>query len=366
MSTPNSGTSTPNEINLATTPLGDVSRLAYLDNIPADDEPDVTPEIKPQVSSDVPTEEFVPLGLELETPDEGSEDPAPNPDPTPAPRTAENVVAASKKVRDYSDIAPEDVDLFKQMSDRSYVKAKEWYKATRAKAEEAQKTNEELEALRNYRYYEHPEAYKTSPDYVTASKDYSNQSAIANHWAAMLERLEEGQSIQDIKLDKDGNPFLDDKEIPASPALKARVGVLLQQAMSKQLSAQNTIEGLSTKFTSKAKEFDTQLTQAVNSLVAPELMNHDSFKKAYTAYSKLIPPGLANMPVYQHIAKMGAFIQLASQQIRALQQAKKTDSIRQAATRQQGPDEVSPGGQPTSIEDMDVADVLKQFERMGR
>lgn len=377
MSTPNSGTTIPD----LTTNIGDVSKLDFLKNVPLDDTPAPSPEV-PAPAGDTGREPEVPAGS-TEAEDTAASDiepapalgilpettaPAPAPaTETPAPAASRNpdgTVSARRGVRDYSDIAPEDVDYFKQMSDKAYAQAKSWYLAHKQNANIEDKYKSELTELREYKYYQHPEAYKLSPDYQKASSEANVQAAIVNHWTQQLAKLDANEPINDIGTDEKGNRFIKAEPIPPNPALRAQVTAALQRAIQAQATASSQLESLSSKYTERSKTFDEQFDLGVNTLVQPELLKHPAFVKYHDAFlHKVIPPHLQNVPVYRQAAKMAAFISVASQQIAALQKALQTRTVQAAAVRQQGPGDGQPATGSGDWMDQPIDAALNQLNK---
>lgn len=373
MSLPSSGTQEP---DVAAGGLGDISKLEFLNNIPMEEgqvtEQDPAPQgrdysAKPdnKVSQEPDAGDIEVPPLDLTAPADATETPAATTE-TPT-RTAEGVVSAAKGARDYTGIDPADVPHFKQMSNTAFEAAKKWYTAQRANQDIESKYTKELNELREYKFYQHPEAYKLSPEYSKAAQEFRTQAAIINHYTKALEKLEAGEPIQDIGLDDKGNPVIVPGDIPASPALKAQVSVALQRAMAAQHTAQSQLEGLSTKYTSKATEFDQFLNKATDALVSPALLQDKTYSALYNKYlNNVIPPHLQNVPVYKQLAKMAAFVQLSAAHIATLQKKSQTATVKQQAARQQGPGDGLPANGNASIDDLPAADVLKEFAQLRR
>lgn len=375
MQTPTSGTS---ESNLAEN-LGDTSKLDFLNSIPLEAEVSGPP---PQAAEGAASNVG---GVEGQSVPNHVEAAAPNPDPAntetapaelaqldlsePAPITKPNgqgIIPAGKVVRDYSDIKPEHVEVFKQMSDKAYQEAKAWYRQAQSQPD-VSKYETELRELRDYRFYQHPEAYRLAPEYQTAAKQYRNESQIINHYKSQLAAIRQGNPIRDIGYDANGNLSVLPTELPPSPELEAEVTAALQAAIVRQQSATQALEGLSTRFTEQSKAFDSKLDQAVNALVTPELLQSKDFESAYSMYlTKVVPPHLQNVPVYRQLAKQGAFIQMAVKALRGLQEQLKVNSVKVSTVRNQGPAD----GNPTSrgaggdVSNLSAAEVLNEFERM--
>lgn len=376
MSAPNSGTPEP---NVASGSLGDISKLEFLNSIPME-ESSVTEEApapegrahstgstdKVSQEPDAGDIEVPPLDISTAEPGVPASAGA-EPAAAASAKTAEGVVSAAKGGRDYTGIDPADVPHFKQMSNTAFEAAKKWYTAQRSANDIESKYNKELNELREYKFYQHPEAYKLSPDYSKAAQEFRTQAAIINHYTRALERLEAGEAIQDIGLDDKGNPVIVPGDIPASPALKAQVSVALQRAMSAQHTAQSQLEGLSTKYTAKSTEFDQFLNKATDALVSPNLLQDKTYSNLYNKYlTNVIPPHLQNVPVYKQLAKMAAFVQLSAAHIATLQKKSQTATAKQQAARQQGPGDGLPSNGNVSIDDLPAADVLKEFAQLRR
>lgn len=353
-----------------TASLGDTSKLAFLDDVPLNTEPENTPPSPPpqaaasskEASSEVTNSEVdsgnIPP-LEVEN----------NVSQVQQPPAAPNLPV------DYKDIDPADVPLFKRMDNTAKAAAKQWYDFYRnnKKATEEYQTKltdyeKELNELREYRYYQAPDAYKLAPDYTTAVKSYQTNDAIVRHWTDQLAAIDEGRPIRDLLQDKDGNLTLSAQELQPSPQLRAQVLAAMQTAISKRDQAGNNLESFPSKYQERNKQFSTQLEQAVNQLASPTLMQNPAYKNIYDAYlTKAIPSHLRNVPVYQQMAKMAAFVQLASKQIQTLQAQLAAKGIKTAAAVNQGPPDGAPANGDTSSGGWGhkrVDDIYKEFQSL--
>lgn len=344
--------------------LGDTSKLAFLDNIPlsTDDSASANSQPPPEaVSSPTDADDTVETQTVLALDDETTA--------TPPPQPAANLPV------DYKDIDPNDVPVFKQMANAAKAEAKKWYdfhRQYKPTLEEHQKKladyEKELSELREYRYYQAPDAYKLAPDYTTAIKSYQTQDTIVNHWANQLAALEEGKPIRDLLLDKEGNLTLGAQEIQPSPQLRAQVMAAMQSAIAKRDQAGTNLEAFPTKYQERTKQFTGQLDQAVNALVSPSLLQHPTYKKAYESYvNRVIPSHLKNVPVYQQMAKMAAFIQVSANQIAKLQQQLQAKGIKTAAAVNQGPGDGTPANGDAASggwQHKKVQDIVAEFNAM--
>ena len=348
-----------------TASLGDTSKLAFLDDVPISSEAENTPPSPPPqgavsgeaANSEVEESNIPPLEIE-----------------------GNNVVqqppaAAANLPVDYKDIDPADVPLFKRMDNTAKAKAKEWYDFYRnnKKTTEEYQTKltdyeKELNELREYRYYQAPDAYKLAPDYTTAVKSYQTNDAIVRHWTDQLAAIDEGRPIRDLLQDKDGNLSLSAQELQPSPQLRSQVLAAMQAAISKRDQAGNNLEAFPSKYQERNKQFSTQLEQAVNQLASPTLMQNPAYKTIYDQYlTKAIPSHLRNVPVYQQMAKMAAFVQLASKQIQTLQAQLAAKGIKTAAAINQGPPDGAPANGDTSSggwQHKKVDDIYKEFQSL--
>ena len=362
--------------------LGDTSKLAFLDNIPLDSGGDNSANSQPPPqgatndlqsntaggsNNDLPADNEDASTAVLEISEDGNTQTQAPPQQQPA--------APSNLPVDYKDIDPADVPIFRKMDNTAKAKAKEWYDFYRQNAakqaeytKQLEERENELRELRDYRYYQAPDAYKLAPDYTTAIKSYQTQDAIVNHWSQQLAALEENRPIRDLLLDKEGNLTLSNQEIQPSPALRAQVMAAMQSAIAKRDSAGNNLEAFPTKYQERNKQFSGQLDQAVNALVSPGLLQHPTYKAAHDQYlNKVIPSHLRNVPVYQQMAKMAAFIQVSAKQITKLQQQLAAKGIKTAAVVNQGPGDGMPSNGDTSSsswQNKKVKDIVSEFNAM--
>lgn len=388
MSTPNFGTPDTN----ISGGLGDVSKLAFLDDIPLNVEGEAPPSNLPAAVKPADSSEAVKHGVS-EAVEQGEADDSENvvlglEEPSSAaqrqnreasqpndtnPVNPNGTVSAKKGVRDYSGIKPEDVPIFKQMSDAAYARTLEWYKNQRAIEEVEGKYTKELSELKDYRFYSHPEAYKFSPEYTQAAATYRSQSAAVDHWEKALERLENGEPIQDIAVDKTGAPILDEygrltylpNEYPASPKLKAHVTAALQKALTTRGRVEESLESLSTKYQGRNKEFVDFTSKAISALVSPQLLEDTNFKSIHDRYlNKVIPSHLHDVPVLtgRQAAQIMSFVQLAAKQISALQKRGQVAGMKAVALKEQGPGDGVPATGEANWQDRPMKDVLAEFE----
>lgn len=348
-----------------TASLGDTSKLAFLDDVPLNSESEnTTPNPPPQAA------------VSSET---ANNEPANNVDDSNIPLLeVEPTIATNPPTNlpvDYKDIDPADLPFFKRMDNTAKAAVKPWYdsyrnnkKATEEYQAKLTDYEKELNELREYRYYQAPDAYKLAPDYTTAVKSYQTNDTIVRHWTDQLAAIDEGNPIRDLLMDKDGNLTLSAQELQPSPQLRAQVLAAMQSAISKRDQAGNNLEAFPSKYQERNKQFSSQLEQAVNQLASPALMQNQAYKSIYDQYlTKAIPGHLRNVPVYQQMAKMAAFVQLASKQIQSLQAQLAAKGIKTAAAINQGPPDGAPANGDTSSGGWGhkkVDDIYKEFQAM--
>jgi len=262
------------------------------------------------------------------------------------------------KARDYSDLPPEMVPLFKKMGDRSFDAFKPMYL-------EHQKLKKEFEALKatseqssKASFFDHEEAYQLSPEYKHLSQNSSLLDAEINHWQQQLVNIREGKKWQPIVLDDKGNPVIGAEEDP-SPRAEAYIINGLNQAHNLKIDVNNKLQGIKGTFSAQHKGFVSGL-QAVEKKVF-EGADQATLEKAMATKLPLFPAYLHNRPEIRALAKALAVIDGMAMLLNEKKAAATTAGIKARTQTNGGPrgGELQPGnGKATS-----VGAVFDEFKR---
>lgn len=275
---------------------------------------------------------------------EATIDPAPAPAPTKLPQT-----------RDISQLPPELAPHARQMSNAAFAALLEYHKAREAKLREAETS---VNGLKNATYYQHPEAYKLTPEYTKLSFQANQQSTIQQYWQQALATLEEGQPIRDLVMDKDGNLSLG-QELQPSPALKASVMNALSVAISERGKAQGQLEAFSRTYSDQYRQFDDTLGQ-IEQTVLDVARKDARFKAEEARWLQSLPPGLGATRYGATVAGLAALVRAQNRYIAQLK-GKAPAAVAQAA-RRQGP--AQPQAATSGKSGGTVSSLLAEFDAM--
>lgn len=345
MDNPTSGNSTVDtSVN-----LGDTSKLSFLDSIPDNTSTETPPETPAEVPEEV-----------TETPEETPEET--HEETTSAKVNDSGVLTPSKSARDYSDIDPADVPLFKKMANDSFLKAKEWYKAQRDNNTKFTELETNFNKIKDQQFWSHPEAYRLSEDYNKASAEYQAAATISNYWTEALAAVRAGNPIKDLTTDDKGN-FVLGQELQPSPQLESKILQTLVKTSGIMQNAEQRLAGAKDTFGNRYKQFEGFLGQVESNLLG-EVRKNPEFQKLESGMLNLMPPELRGTKQFQLIAGMGAFIKALTGELTKMKAQLEGKKVVSAAERSNGPGTGKPvpsGGNNT------VESVLKGIARhVGR
>lgn len=269
---------------------------------------------------------------------------APNAPQNPAtvpPPTVPGQPAAPKLSRDYSGLEPDEVEMFKQMSNRAYNGMyKRWLDAKKAIAER-EDLRRQLEEQRSVHFYEQEGAWTLSPEYQQLSQGREQLSREANFWQQQLENLEAGNEWSDLMLDANGRVVVGPPQ-PPSPQGKARVMSGLTQAHTMLNSLGSQISSFEQNFKSKHQSFASKLTQ----LEAQVLGGAENIKKLDAHIGKKLELFPAHMRGRQEIRSFARALLVIDGLTNLLRQAKgqaTSAAIKTQTARSAGPTGASGG-----------------------
>lgn len=172
------------------------------------------------VPAEKPAAPAAPAEKPVDAPKETAEQPADLEDPL------DQVLSrATAPKRDYTGLTDKEKKLFQNMSNESYAELRPQYDQWKALGFEPKKLTElqqEAEALRKFRYVDHPEAYKLSEEYVQASRIADNIKIVHNHWKEQLTALRSNKPVSLLTRDAEGR-LVPTAPMQATPEMEATI-----------------------------------------------------------------------------------------------------------------------------------------------
>lgn len=231
-------------------------------------------------------------GGEFKKPDNNQ---PPDPSQPPVdPITAAIERSKGKTARDYSGLDEEEIGIFKKMSNDSYNKLYPVYKAFKAAGgkfddSRIKELEKQLEDTRNFRYFEHPEAFQSDETYQQTVQLESIIESAYNHWLRQLEAAESGGKVRPLVKSPQGGLVPGD-EIEVTPAIKAQIHGLIAKTRQDLAEAQRERATLAESFKGRYKTFEDNLKQVHNEL----------FGKHEEILAPLAKEELKRFPAYLH------------------------------------------------------------------
>lgn len=221
----------------------------------------------------------------------------------------ETPIPEIKPKRDLTGIDEADQVHFKRMSNDAFEKQKQIYLENKELKQKLTETEGKLKTanpntLPNS-YYEHPEAYKLSPEYNALAYKHSVAEKIRNHWRVQQINVSEGGQWRDLQLSDKGELLLSEPK-EASKEAKLAIADHLDWATD-QLG---NIKGDLTKFTEGYKAQSQGVVTWVKTLEDKYFPGYNDEKHATHAFQKDIisklHPAIQSSPASTLIAKITA------------------------------------------------------------
>lgn len=167
--------------------------------------------------------------------------------------------------RDYSGLDETDVPLFKNMSNDAFRKLKPVYLEHKKLADEIKARDAKIAELEKGvtkipdSYYEHPQSFVLTPEFVEATNTYTNAQQLNNHWQQQLASIRKGAAtFKNIEL-VDNKWQLVERDADA----EAEVHIIAQLTESRQalIGAQQNLRNLSSTHQNRVKESTSWVMQ---------------------------------------------------------------------------------------------------------
>lgn len=255
--------------------------------------------------------------------------------------------ASKNPPRNFEGLDPEEQDMFKRMSYRSYSKLYPIYKQfkeSQGKFGEDKLTalQQELEAARQQRFYDEDGAWTLSPEYKQLAEAEDTIKAEGEYWQEQLALAIKGESWRPLIKNPDGTYGQGDPQ-EASPQAQAKIMAKYQQALHIQSGLSEKKNGLTSGF--KTKHANIQNTiKAFNSRLFSNVDFNNRFKPQREAILKEFPAEIRHREEYQLIANLAVAV---NHMTSLLAQKNQTNGIRANVTstaRNNGPGTGSAGG----------------------
>jgi len=268
------------------------------------------------------------------------------PDPSPPESTPQDsdldvsppAPEEKRPSRDMEGLPEEDVHLFRAMSNDAFAKLKPAYIDYLGLKKSAETKQKDLDAARDLRWYEDPNAWQLHPEVRQHQQVLENLSFEHNFWKDQLAEVRAGKPYKELLVDDKGN-YSTSEPIEASPRAEAEIISKLNQSQLYQQNVEGKIRGLQGDFKSKHDGL-LSILQRVDSMLFPGV----DWKKLDAPYKEALekfPSLFQARPEIQMLAKALVIIN----GLGALLNQYKT-GVKQKAIESQGPVSVQVSSNP--------------------
>lgn len=211
--------------------------------------------------------------------------------------------------RDYNGLPPEDVNVFKQMSNEAYAKLRPVYDQHRqwegSKAErEAKELEREnlIKELKNQHFYDLEDSWQLDPEIKPLAAAQQSLAAEADFWQQQLASIDKQEKIRLLVAGADGKPVLTAPMDP-EPEHRALITRAMQDALGKhaQVSSQLTqnVQGFKARYQGWDSTISEQTTRVFGKFDKLIGKTRDEIMQQF-------PPALRHKPIYTYAANATA------------------------------------------------------------
>lgn len=289
----------------------------------------------------------------------------------PSKPTNEDPVSKVKPIevptneRVFEGVDPQEVPLWKQMSNDAYNKLYPKYKELLAKSTKVDEYEKKLQEASQAPPPVHPQSYLLDPNYQQAALTQQKVNAEVNYWRQQYSKIRKGEDWEDLNVDAQGNlvKIVRPADADAEAELQQRMS-MGQQLLMQQQQAMQYIEA------NYAKIYQDSLgrIKAVEHQYFPGMKDEASLAKNehYTAIKGALNSlGQSHNPLGGVISKLyTAFMDLAGKYNAKLEEEKAKAAQAQVQAKV-GPSSESLGAaQAKKTEDESLGDALSAFDKI--
>ena len=242
-----------------------------------------------------------------------------------------------------SDLDPDLAPVFKQMSNDAFNKLKPIVLAHKKAQDELNARNARIAELEKGRipesYYEHPQGYVLSPEFIQASEEFNSAQRLHDHWKKQLVAVREGAATyKDIAFNEQTNRY----ELVDRTADAIGESNILSQINAAQYAIsekQQAIRSMSTSYKARHGEVTNWVRTTESKLFplfdAPE--HKDKFDPVIQDTINKLPPAFQHSPLARMLAKSLVTNQHLSMILNSQTQAPKQAATISAEQQRAGP-----------------------------
>lgn len=250
------------------------------------------------------------MGWNKDAPATTNSQPA-TPTSTPAQPSTTPAQPLRPGARDYNNLPPEDVAVFKQMSNEAYARLRPLYdqhrewEAKKAEREAKEAEKEKLIAeLKGQHFYDLPDAWQLDPEIQPLAQAQQQLAGEADFWQKQLAAIDRQEKIQLLVVGQDGKPTLT-QPLDPEPEHRALITRQMHDALTKHAQVSNQLTQNVQNFKARYQGWDDMVTEQTQKVFGA----HEKHLKAQRdAILQQFPAALRHKPIYTYAANATAAI----------------------------------------------------------
>lgn len=213
--------------------------------------------------------------------------------------------SAATQARSYEGLNPEEVRIFKRMSNEAYQMLYPLYLEHKDLKPKYSEATENLKKLQGSSYYDHEEAYKLTKEYGQMSDALGRLDQEVQYWESQLASVEAGEKFQDLSFDPKTGQYTLSPPMDASPQAKAYLINQITKGHTIRAQIQAELGGLQQSFKANHQNYLSSLNatrdKILESIDAP---TRKALEKAAEKKLELWPLGVRNRPEVRIAAEL--------------------------------------------------------------
>lgn len=237
--------------------------------------------------------------------------------PVTQPATPTSVNTAAQPIRpgsrDYNGLPPEDVAVFKQMSNEAYARLRPVYDHHREwETKKAEREAKELERdnlikeLKGQHFYDLPDAWQLDPEIQPLAQAQNQLATEADFWQRQLTAIDKQEKIQLLVAGQDGRPTLT-QPLDPEPEHRALITRAMHDALTKHAQVSSQLTQNVQNFKARYQGWDEMINEQTNRVFGA---HEKHLKASREAILNQFPAALRHKPIYTYAANATAAISM--------------------------------------------------------
>lgn len=245
-----------------------------------------------------------------------------------------------RQPRKFDGLEPDEIPLFKQMSNQAYAKLYPSYVANKQRQSKEAELQKELEQQRGFSLYEADGAWQLSQEYQELNNAKSRIAGESQYWQNQLVAIESGEKWKPLMQSQDGRLYEGEPQ-DATPQARALILANLTKANQYLAQYEQQLEQYEGNFKTKHQGYVSSLGQIKSQVLSPQ--QEEALKPHIEETLKKFPSYVRGKPEVQLAATLWVLNQGLIKVIQGLRGGQANNAMQQRTAQNAGQRQVSAG-----------------------